>query len=33
MSVRVRFPPEHICLYRDSQIIAAGDGPGSEASP
>ena len=32
-TVRVRFPPEHICLYRDSQIIAAGDGLGSEAAP
>jgi len=21
-SIRVRFPPEHICLYRDSQIVA-----------
>jgi glycerol transport system ATP-binding protein len=32
-TLRVRFPPEHICLYRDSQIITVGDGPDSEASP
>ena len=32
-TLRVRFPPEHICLYRDSQIVAAGEPPGSEASP
>ncbi|HMG53995.1 MAG TPA: ABC transporter ATP-binding protein [Kofleriaceae bacterium] len=23
-TIQVRFPPEHICLYRDSRIIAAG---------
>jgi glycerol transport system ATP-binding protein len=32
-TVRVRFPPEHICLYRDSRIVASGDGLGGEASP
>ena len=32
-TIRVRFPPEHICLYRDSRLVASGDGPGSEASP
>jgi glycerol transport system ATP-binding protein len=31
-TVRVRFLPEHICLYRDSRIVAPGDGPGAEAS-
>jgi len=28
-TLRVRFPPEHICLYRDSRIISA-EGPGRE---
>jgi glycerol transport system ATP-binding protein len=32
-TLRVRFPPEHVCLYRDSQIVAAGEPSGSEASP
>ncbi len=30
-TLRVRFPPEHICLYRDSRIVSPGDGPGMEA--
>ena len=30
-TVRVRFSPEHICLYRDSRIVSPGDGPGGEA--
>jgi len=35
-TVRVRFQPEHICLYRDGRIVAStvtsGDGRGSEES-
>jgi glycerol transport system ATP-binding protein len=31
-TIRVRFQPEHICLYRDSRIVASGDGRGAEES-
>jgi glycerol transport system ATP-binding protein len=31
-TVRVQFQPEHICLYRDHRIVAAGDGARSEES-
>ncbi|HEX2688575.1 MAG TPA: ABC transporter ATP-binding protein [Kofleriaceae bacterium] len=31
-TIAVRFQPEHICLYRDSRIVSAGDGPRIEAS-
>ncbi len=29
-TVSVRFQPEHICLYRDGQLVAPSDGRGSE---
>jgi glycerol transport system ATP-binding protein len=32
-TLRVGFPPEHICLYLDSRLVSPGDGPGAEASP
>lgn len=31
-TIRVRFQPEHICLYRDGRIVSLGDDPGTEAS-
>jgi glycerol transport system ATP-binding protein len=31
-TIRVRFPPEHICLYRNSRIVASGDQAGAEPS-
>jgi glycerol transport system ATP-binding protein len=30
--LRVRFPPEHICLYRNGRIVSPGDDPGTQAS-
>jgi glycerol transport system ATP-binding protein len=30
--LRVRLPPEHICLYRDGRIVSPGDDPGTQAS-
>jgi len=32
-SIRVRFPPEHICLYRDSKIVESGELAAAEPSP
>jgi glycerol transport system ATP-binding protein len=29
-SIRVRFPPEHICLYRDHRIVASASAAGAE---
>jgi ABC-type sugar transport system ATPase subunit len=31
-TIRVRFQPEHICLYRDSRIVASGDHRAAEES-
>jgi glycerol transport system ATP-binding protein len=27
-TIHVRFPPEHICLYRDHRLVASGEAPG-----
>ena len=32
-AIRVRFPPEHICLYRDSKIVESGEPAAAEPSP
>ena len=32
-TIRVRFPPEHICLYRDSKIVESGEPAAAEPSP